>query len=117
MNHCPYGYFGSRVLSCRCVGALRERYRSRLSGPFFDRLDLRVELDLVSNADLAEYRRARQLNATVVEQSLQQRIARARQQQMQRQACLNAALSGPALATRMQLTDAANAALLTARSQ
>jgi magnesium chelatase family protein len=137
MNPCPCGYLGSRELSCRCAGAARERYRSRLSGPLLDRLDLRVELDSVSNADLAEHRRARQQGvqagdapardaaretaacAAVVftEQSLRQRIAGARRRQLQRQACLNAALTGPALATHTRVTAAANAALLAARSQ
>jgi magnesium chelatase family protein len=117
MNPCPCGYLGSREMSCRCGGASRERYRSRLSGPLLDRLDLRVELDSVSNADLAEHRRARQANATVAEQSLRQRIASARRRQLQRQACLNAALSGPALATHARLSAAANAVLLDARSR
>ena len=132
MNPCPCGYLGSRELSCRCGGAARERYRSRLSGPLLDRLDLRVELDSVSNADLAEHRRARQQGvptgdgsapenardaAASAEQSVRQRIASARRRQMQRQDCLNAVLSSPALATHARLTPAANAALLAARSQ
>ncbi|MBM4232819.1 MAG: hypothetical protein FJ160_01410 [Gammaproteobacteria bacterium] len=37
------------------VTAARERYRSRLSGSLLDRMDLRVELYLASNADLVEY--------------------------------------------------------------
>ncbi|MBM4214318.1 MAG: hypothetical protein FJ179_11475 [Gammaproteobacteria bacterium] len=55
-NPCPYSYLGSRELSCPCGGTARECYRSRLSGPLLDRLDLRVDVDSVSNADLAEYR-------------------------------------------------------------
>lgn len=40
MNPCPCGYYGDEDHSCRCgLGTIR-RYRSRISGPFMDRMDL-----------------------------------------------------------------------------
>ncbi len=43
-NPCPCGYLGSRRRECRCRPDQVARYRSRLSGPLADRLDLQVEL-------------------------------------------------------------------------
>lgn len=43
-NPCPCGYLGSPSRACSCRPDRIERYRSRLSGPLLDRLDLQVEL-------------------------------------------------------------------------
>ena len=104
MNPCPCGYFGSRSASCRCKPSLVERYRARLSGPLLDRLDLRVELDAVSRADLAEHRRQCDLTASVrAEQVLRTRIVAVRARQIARQGCLNAALKGSRLQSCIRL--------------
>jgi magnesium chelatase family protein len=44
MNPCPCGYFGDGVRPCRCTPQQIDRYRSRLSGPLRDRMDLTVEV-------------------------------------------------------------------------
>ena len=44
MNPCPCGYRGHRQRPCVCTPAAIARYRSRLSGPLLDRLDLQVEV-------------------------------------------------------------------------
>lgn len=46
-NPCPCGYHGDRRRPCDCTPSVRERYRSRLSGPFIDRFDLVVKLGRV----------------------------------------------------------------------
>lgn len=43
-NPCPCGRAGNPRWACRCRPDQVERYRSRLSGPLLDRLDLQVEL-------------------------------------------------------------------------
>ncbi|MTV23862.1 YifB family Mg chelatase-like AAA ATPase [Nitriliruptoraceae bacterium ZYF776] len=43
-NPCPCGHLGSPVRPCTCRPDRVERYRSRLSGPLLDRLDVQVEL-------------------------------------------------------------------------
>lgn len=42
MNPCPCGYFGDSRANCNCTYDQVQRYRSRVSGPFLDRIDLWV---------------------------------------------------------------------------
>lgn len=44
MNPCPCGYAGDTTRVCRCAEHEIHRYRSRLSGPLLDRIDLHVTL-------------------------------------------------------------------------
>jgi magnesium chelatase family protein len=48
MNPCPCGYSGDPVRECRCTPSQISKYRSRISGPLLDRLDLSVEVPAVS---------------------------------------------------------------------
>lgn len=43
-NPCPCGYYGDSHHECRCTAAAVSAYRSKLSGPLMDRIDLHVEL-------------------------------------------------------------------------
>ena len=52
MNPCPCGNYGSADRPCTCTAAAIHRYRSRLSGPLLDRIDLQVEVDAVKYDDL-----------------------------------------------------------------
>lgn len=56
-NPCPCGNFGNPQKQCICSEHLIKRYRSKLSGPFLDRIDLFVncrpfDLSLLSKASL-----------------------------------------------------------------
>jgi len=53
MNPCPCGFLGDRERHCTCPGYRLEQYRSRLSGPLLDRIDLRLE---VARVPPREYR-------------------------------------------------------------
>ena len=44
MNPCPCGWAGDPSGRCRCTQELVLRYRSRLSGPLLDRIDLQVSV-------------------------------------------------------------------------
>ena len=44
MNPCPCGFAGDSMRECRCTPQHVARYRSRLSGPLRDRLDLTVDV-------------------------------------------------------------------------
>ena len=47
MNPCKCGYFGDERRRCQCTAADRLRYRSRISGPLLDRIDLHVPVSPV----------------------------------------------------------------------
>ncbi|MGX5183164.1 YifB family Mg chelatase-like AAA ATPase [Streptomyces avermitilis] len=51
-NPCPCGRFSQRDTSCECPPATIRRYQARLSGPLLDRVDLRVEVEPVTRAEL-----------------------------------------------------------------
>ncbi|MFD6290964.1 YifB family Mg chelatase-like AAA ATPase [Streptomyces sp. NPDC060205] len=53
-NPCPCGRFSQRDSLCECSPSTIRRYQARLSGPLLDRVDLRVEVDRVTRAQLTE---------------------------------------------------------------
>ncbi|WP_415238987.1 YifB family Mg chelatase-like AAA ATPase, partial [Seleniivibrio woodruffii] len=50
-NPCPCGYMGDKQKECTCTPTQIHKYRSRMSGPLMDRIDMHVE---VSSADISE---------------------------------------------------------------
>lgn len=53
MNPCPCGYLGHPTHACSCTQSAIDRYRSRISGPLLDRIDLHVNVDPVDYESLA----------------------------------------------------------------
>lgn len=112
-NPCPCGFHGAPAGSgpgCRCSPDQVERYRSRLSGPLLDRIDLQVEVPLQPASQLLGQAEG-ETSAAVAE-----RVAAARQRQLQRQGCINAALAAGTLSQRVPL-DASTQALLLAAAE
>lgn len=108
MNPCPCGNHGSPLRACRCAPDQIARYQSRLSGPFLDRLDLLVEVP-VQPPELLHSAADGEASAVVAA-----RVARARQQALDRQGCSNAALSAAQLEQHVTLEPAAQAFLIKA---
>lgn len=52
MNPCPCGYLGDQVRPCTCSPLQVQRYRSRLSGPLLDRIDMHLEVPAVPVKEL-----------------------------------------------------------------
>ena len=52
MNPCPCGYSGDPTHSCNCGPLAIERYRSRISGPLLDRIDIHLEVPAVAYGDI-----------------------------------------------------------------
>lgn len=52
MNPCPCGYFSDPKHECRCTHPQIFRYRSKISGPLMDRIDIHVEVPSVPYKDL-----------------------------------------------------------------
>ncbi|MDR1854631.1 MAG: YifB family Mg chelatase-like AAA ATPase, partial [Azoarcus sp.] len=110
MNPCPCGYAGHPAKSCTCSVHQIARYRSRLSGPLLDRIDLTIEVPAVSFAEIST-RAAGESSATVRE-----RVVAARERQMARQGVPNARLEAGRVES-LCAPDAAGAALLEAAMQ
>ncbi len=72
MNPCPCGNYGSSTLMCTCTNAQIKKYRSKISGPLMDRIDLQVEVDSMSYDDLTS-NKPEESSATIKE-----RVERAR---------------------------------------
>jgi len=53
MNPCPCGYWGDASDRCLCDPTLVRRYRSRVSGPLLDRIDMHVHVPAVSFESLS----------------------------------------------------------------
>jgi magnesium chelatase family protein len=52
MNPCPCGYLADPKHECRCTYQQIHRYRSKISGPLLDRIDIHVEVPAVPYKDL-----------------------------------------------------------------
>jgi magnesium chelatase family protein len=85
MNSCPCGNSGDS--RCRCTAEQVQRYRSRISGPLLDRLDMQVEVPRVPAELLRKPSAAGETSAEVAV-----RVVRARELQQQRQGMCNSRL-------------------------
>lgn len=52
-NPCPCGYDGDWRIPCECADANKQRYKSRLSGPFSDRIDIHIDVLRVPAEELS----------------------------------------------------------------
>ncbi len=76
-NPCPCGHYSSPRKSCRCGSAARLRYLSRISGPMFDRVDIRLWVD---PPDVIRATKVRAENST----ELRKKVAEARERSQTR---------------------------------
>ena len=52
MNPCPCGYLGDPTHECKCTEIQIQNYQKKLSGPLFDRIDMNIAVEKVSNESL-----------------------------------------------------------------
>jgi magnesium chelatase family protein len=88
MNPCPCGYLGHRIHACSCTPAAIAKYQDRISGPLFDRIDMRVEVPALTDQELLD-----QPDGESSEQ-VARRVLNARSRALSRQSCANARLTG-----------------------
>lgn len=93
MNPCPCGYHTDPEIACRCGADQIQRYQSRVSGPFLDRLDIHISLKREAKSFTAIGPVSQNESSAVV----RQRVARARKRQQHRQYKPNAFLSAKEL--------------------
>jgi magnesium chelatase family protein len=53
MNPCPCGYYGDTRRACICSGAQIHRYRTKVSGPLLDRIDIQIGVPPVTMRELS----------------------------------------------------------------
>jgi magnesium chelatase family protein len=78
MNPCPCGYCGDPNRECRCAPGKIAKYRSRISGPLLDRIDLQIEVSGVKVKELTETKKGE--SSAVI----RERVIRARAKQLAR---------------------------------
>lgn len=78
MNPCPCGYLGDPSKECTCTPYQAQRYRSRVSGPILDRIDLHIE---VPRLEIKELTAEKQEESS---QEIRNRVIKARKRQQER---------------------------------
>jgi magnesium chelatase family protein len=101
MNPCPCGHDGDPDKHCRCTPAQIERYRSRISGPLLDRIDLHIPMPGVPAQLLLQPDESGESS-----QCVRARTCKARKRQTARQGRPNSALSNDAVLAVCELTQA-----------
>lgn len=91
MNPCPCGHYGENnpVHPCTCTPAQIYRYRSKISGPFLDRIDIQCPIEAVS------YDKLRESTPGESSASMRARVIEARRRQEERFAAYNATATTP----------------------
>src|SRR5260370_8259595 len=54
MNPCPCGFSTDPQHECTCSPLTIQRYRSRISGPLLDRIDIHIEVPAVKYSELPD---------------------------------------------------------------
>lgn len=94
MNPCPCGYYTHPTRACTCPPGAVARYKNRISGPLFDRIDLQVFIEPVPIEELTNEDRGES------SADIRARVVRARQIQTRRFA------DNPAVHTNAQMNSA-----------
>ncbi|WP_316834455.1 YifB family Mg chelatase-like AAA ATPase [Pedobacter nutrimenti] len=72
MNPCPCGYHKHPSIRCTCGPNIAQRYRSKISGPLLDRIDLHIEVQPVAFKELSSE------HSTETSEQIRQRVTAAR---------------------------------------
>jgi magnesium chelatase family protein len=88
MNPCPCGRQGDPSGDCNCTSSEVQRYRSRISAPLLDRMDMHVEVPRVAVDAFSEATERGETSAAAAG-----RVARAREIQLARQGVCNSRLT------------------------
>lgn len=78
MNPCPCGYYSDTLKACTCTPQMIIRYRSRVSGPLLDRIDIQIEVPRVN------YNELRDESLSESSRKVRQRVIEAREIQLRR---------------------------------
>ena len=79
MNPCPCGFLGDKEKQCTCSEYQTQKYKSRLSGPLMDRIDLQVEVPRLTAEELINTKQTGESSADI-----RKRVINARKIQYER---------------------------------
>jgi magnesium chelatase family protein len=113
MNPCPCGYLGHPTRRCTDNADAIHRYRSRISGPLLDRIDLHLEVP----AQRPELLIGPQTASGETTAAARARVCAARARMLTRQGVPNARLDSRALRTHLQAAPAGLALLTQAMDE
>jgi magnesium chelatase family protein len=99
MNPCACGYLGHYGGRCKCTPDQVLRYRSKISGPLLDRIDLQIEVPAVPPQDLS------QTTGGETSDVVRERVVAARARMIARQGMENARLVAPEIEQHCALDD------------
>jgi magnesium chelatase family protein len=80
MNPCRCGYYGHPTKPCQCTFQEIKKYRSKLSGPIIDRIDIHLEVPPVEFKDLMK----EPIKSSLDSKTIQERVIKARKIQEKR---------------------------------
>jgi magnesium chelatase family protein len=115
MNPCPCGWLGHASGRCTCSPEQVRRYRSRVSGALYDRIDMAIEVPAVTASDMgAKAGRATRAESS---QDVRVRVDAAHRRQVARQGKANARLAPGEVDRQCERSAQADALLAQAMSR
>ena len=79
MNPCPCGFLGDKKKECTCSEFQINRYKSRLSGPLLDRIDIQINVPRLTEEELINIK-----ENTETSETIRKRVINARNVQLKR---------------------------------
>ena len=113
MNPCPCGYLGDPTHECKCSELQIQNYQKKLSGPLFDRIDMVVDVERVSNEELRVLDVAENRKHNVVKNTITEAINR-QKARYGRDGTYNSSLSSFQVTQKIKLSPAAETLLASA---
>lgn len=78
MNPCPCGFLGDPTKMCSCNAAQIQKYRSKISGPLLDRIDIHINVKPLKTSELHNYQEGES------SETIRNRVEAAREIQLKR---------------------------------
>lgn len=113
MNPCPCGYLGDKAHECKCKNFEIQRYKSKISGPLLDRIDIQINVSRIKQSELGTTLLSDQEinhNQNVVKNNITEAIAR-QHQRYHDETTYNADLSSTQVVKLIELEKPAKALL------
>ena len=104
MNPCPCGYLGDTKKECRCSSIQIQRYRSKISGPLLDRIDIHVEVPAVKYEQLTSLERG-ESSAVIRDRVIRARIVQQERFARSKRITCNAGMGSKEVAAHCRPTD------------